>query len=76
MLQALAGIIILVEYLLRLGTSTDHAVVLVGWEVLTVSLANGGYWILRNSWNTTGANGYMHISYASALLERCRIFNI
>ncbi|MGD0710789.1 MAG: C1 family peptidase, partial [Bacteroidales bacterium] len=45
------------------GTSTDHAVVLCGW-VDSAGLPNGGYWILRNSWNTTwGEAGYMRIEY-------------
>ena len=48
------------------GTSTDHAVSLVGWCDTTVSDGSGGYWILRNSWDTDwGVAGYMYISYGS-----------
>ncbi|MBN1268031.1 MAG: choice-of-anchor J domain-containing protein [Kiritimatiellae bacterium] len=42
--------------------SANHAIALVGWND-----ADGGYWILRNSWNTTwGENGYMRIRYKAA----------
>jgi len=46
--------------------TTNHAIALVGWN------DNGdpvkkGYWILRNSWNTTwGESGYMKIRYNAA----------
>jgi len=40
------------------GSTTDHAVVLVGWN------GTGGYWIMRNSWsNSWGENGYCRIKY-------------
>lgn len=43
-------------------TDTDHAISLVGWND-----ADGGYWILRNSWGTDwGESGYMRISYNAA----------
>jgi predicted secreted protein len=49
--------------------STDHAISLVGWNDTTVTDGSGGYWILRNQWNTGwGVNGYMYISYASDLV--------
>ena len=38
--------------------STDHQIILVGWDDSTES------WILRNSWGATwGENGYMRIKY-------------
>jgi C1A family cysteine protease len=46
-------------------TSTDHAVCLVGWCDST-GVSGGGYWILRNSWDSSwGINGYMYMSYGS-----------
>ena len=43
-------------------TDTDHEISLVGWND-----ADGGYWILRNSWGTDwGESGYMRISYNAA----------
>ncbi|MGD0709889.1 MAG: C1 family peptidase [Bacteroidales bacterium] len=49
------------------GTSTDHAVCLVGWKDTTgISDGSAGYWILRNSYGPSwGENGYMRISYKS-----------
>lgn len=42
--------------------TTDHAISLVGWND-----ADGGYWILRNSWGADwGENGYMRIRYNAA----------
>jgi len=39
--------------------STNHQIILVGW-----SDADGGYWILRNSWGAWwGESGYMRIAY-------------
>jgi len=43
-------------------TTTNHAISLVGWND-----AEGGYWILRNSWGTDwGESGYMRIRYTAA----------
>ena len=40
------------------GGSTNHQIVLVGWN------DTEGYWILRNSWGAGwGLSGYMHIKY-------------
>jgi PKD repeat protein len=40
------------------ATTTNHAVVLVGWD------DQNGYWILRNSWSASwGESGYMRIAY-------------
>ena len=41
----------------------NHAVVLVGWQN-DPEVLNGGYWILRNSWDADwGEDGYMRIAY-------------
>lgn len=43
-------------------TPSNHAIALIGWND-----ANGGYWILRNSWGTGwGESGYMRIAYDAA----------
>lgn len=47
------------------STDIDHAVVLVGWKDDS-TVPGGGYWILRNSWNTSwGEDGYIRISYTA-----------
>jgi hypothetical protein len=38
--------------------SLNHAVNIVGWND-----AEGGYWIMRNSWGNWGENGFMRIAY-------------
>lgn len=41
------------------GSQINHAVNIVGWDD-----ANGGYWIMRNSWGASwGESGYMRIKY-------------
>ncbi|HNW97665.1 MAG TPA: C1 family peptidase [Bacteroidales bacterium] len=48
------------------GTSTNHAVILVGWDD---NGGTNGYWILRNSWSPLwGENGYMKIKYGVSLV--------
>lgn len=47
------------------STEIDHAVVLIGWKD-DATVPGGGYWILRNSWNTSWGNaGYMNIAYGA-----------
>ena len=50
------------------STEIDHAIILVGWQD-DASVPGGGYWILRNSWNTTwGEQGYMRIAYSANMV--------
>ena len=43
------------------NTSSNHAITLVGW-----SNQNGGYWIVKNSWDTDwGENGYGRVAWGS-----------
>ena len=45
-------------------TSVNHAVTLVGWDD-----ADGGHWILKNSWGASwGERGYMRIRYGANAL--------
>jgi len=46
-------------------TGINHAIILVGWSD-DVSIRSGGYWILRNSWDTSwGEQGYMRTAYGA-----------
>lgn len=55
-----------VDQLVPYYSNANHAVSLVGWEN-DPGDGGMGYWILRNSWDTTwGEDGYMRIRYTSA----------
>ena len=45
------------------GNRLNHLVVLVGWKD-DVGIANGGYWIVKNSWGTDwGYDGFFNLEY-------------
>ncbi|MGD9875082.1 MAG: C1 family peptidase [Kiritimatiellia bacterium] len=47
------------------NTTSDHAVSLIGWND-----ADGGYWIMRNSWGSSwGEGGYMRMRYDAAAIH-------
>lgn len=44
--------------------STDHAILLSGWDDTKVTAGGTGAWIIKNSWGTSwGENGFFYISY-------------
>jgi uncharacterized repeat protein (TIGR01451 family) len=47
--------------------STNHAVLIVGWDDSLTHTGGSGGWIVKNSWGTGwGSNGYFTIAYGSA----------
>jgi C1A family cysteine protease len=46
------------------GTTTDHAVTMIGWGNHAVA---GNYWIVRNSYGSSWGNaGYVYIGWGAA----------
>lgn len=54
------------------ANSVNHAIILIGWDD-----ADGGYWILKNSWGTGwGESGYMRIRYECCNVGKGAVYAI
>jgi C1A family cysteine protease len=54
-------------------SGANHAVIIVGWKDDS-SIANGGYWIVKNSWGTGwGYDGFFNIEYGSLNIDDVEI---
>lgn len=50
------------------GNRLNHIVVIVGWKD-DLSIENGGYWIVKNSWGTDwGYNGFFNLEYGGLFI--------
>jgi len=55
--------------------STNHCVLLAGWDDNKVTAGGTGAWIVKNSWSTYfGDNGYFYISYYDSVGVRSPTF--
>ena len=55
------------------SVSINHCVVILGWKDDS-SIGKGGYWICKNSWETTwGYEGFFNIEYGSLNIDNSKI---